>query len=117
MFGYRAEISSKEKVHAVIAPWARPTPSTAADINDFHCSHGHMHEDLPRKMAKKIGVKLQGQLAPCQGCLEAKAIRKPVKSVTHTRAAKPVEQCFVDLAGPKCVQSSEGKDYVTSRSM
>ena len=50
-FGYRTDRSSEENVHAVIAPGARLTPS-AADINEFHCLHGHMHEDLLRKTAK-----------------------------------------------------------------
>ena len=95
----------------MIAPGATPTPSTATDINDFHCSHGHMHKDLLRKTAKQIGVKLQGQLAPCQGCSEAKWIRKPVKLVTYTRAVKPAERCFVDLAGTNSVQSPREKEY------
>ena len=47
IFGYCTDRSSEEKAHAAIAPGTRPTPSTAADINDFHCSHGHMHEDGP----------------------------------------------------------------------
>ena len=51
-FGYRTDRSSEEKVHAVIAPGARPTPSTAADVNEFHFSHGHIHEHLLRKTAK-----------------------------------------------------------------
>ena len=96
----------------MIAPGARPTTSTAADINDFHCSYGHMHEDLLRKTAKQIGVKLQGQLVPCQGCSEAKGIKKRVKSFTYTRPAKPAERCFVDLSGPTSVQSLGGKEYM-----
>ena len=48
--------------------------------------------NLLRKTAKQIGVKLQGQLALYQGCSEAKGARKPVKSVTHTRAVKPAER-------------------------
>ena len=84
-FVYRSDMSSEEKAHAVIAPGAMPTPSTAADINDFHCSHGHMYEGLLCKTANQIRVKLQGQLDPSQGCSEAKGIRKPVKPVTpHT---------------------------------
>ena len=110
LFGYRTAISSEEKIHAVIASGAIPTPSTAADINDFDCSHGHMHEDLLRKTAQKIGVKLQGQLAPCQGCSEAKGIRKPVKPVTHTQVVEPAERCIVNLA--KSVQSPGGKEYM-----
>ena len=104
LFDYRTDRSSEEKVHAVIAPGARPTPSTAADINDFHCSHGHMHEDLLGKTAKQIGVKLQGQPVPYQECSEANGIRKPFKPFTYTRAAKPAESWFVILAGPKSVQ-------------
>ena len=112
IFGYRTDRSSEENVHAVIAPGARPTPPSAADINEFHCSHGHMHEDLLRKTAKQIGVKLQGQLVPCQGCSEAKGIRKPVGPFTYIRAAEPAERCFVDLSGPKYVKSTGGKEYM-----
>ena len=71
-----------------------------------------MHENLLRKTAKQIGVKLQGQLVPCQGCSEAKGIRKPGKRFTYTRAAKPAERCIVDLSGPKSVQSLGGKKYM-----
>ena len=95
----------------MIAPGARPTAS-AADINEFHCSHGHMHEYLLRKTAKQIGGKLQGQLVPCQGCSEAKGIRKPIKPFTYTRATKPAERCFVDLSRPKSVRSMGGKEYM-----
>ena len=70
-----------------------------------------MHEDLLHKTAKQIRVKLRGQLVPCQGCSEAKGIRKPAKPFTYTRAAKPAEQCFVDISGPKSVQSPVGKEY------
>ena len=111
-FGYRTDRSSEENLHAVIAPGARSTPLTAADINEFHCSHGHMHEDLLRKTAKQIGEKLQGHLVPCQGCSEAKGTRKPVKPFTYTRATKPAERCFVDLLGPKSVKSMGGKEYM-----
>ena len=54
LFGYRTDASREEKAHAVIAPWVIPTPSTASSINDFHCSHGHMHEDLLRKTASRL---------------------------------------------------------------
>ena len=112
LFGYRTDRSSEENVHAVIAPGARPTPPSAADINEFHCSHGHMHEDLLRKKAKQMRVKLQGQLVPCQRCSEAKGIRKHVKPFTYTRATEPAERCFVDLSGPKSVKSMGEKKYM-----
>ena len=109
LFGYCTDTSSEEKEHAVIAPGTIPRSSTAADINDSHCSHYHMHEDLLRKTAKQIGVELQGQLTPCQGCSEAKGIRKTVKPVIPTRGVNPAERCFVDLAGPKSVQLPGGR--------
>ena len=84
LFGYRTYRSSEETVYAVIASGARPTSSTAADINAFPCSHGHMHKDLLRMTAKQIGVKLQGQLVPCQECSEVKGTRKSVKPFTYT---------------------------------
>ena len=108
LFRYRTDRSSEEKAHAVIAPGARPISSTAAGINDFHCSQGHMHEDLLLKTAKQIGVKFQGQLAPCQACSKAKGTRKTAKPFTYTRADKPAERCFVDPAGPKSVKSPGG---------
>ena len=112
LFGYRTDRSSEEYVHAVIAPGARQTPSTAADINEYHCTHGHMHEDLLRMTAKQIRVKLQRQLVPCQGCSEVKWIRKSVKASTYARVAKPAEGCFVDLPEPKSVKSTGGKEYM-----
>ena len=101
IFGYRTDRPSEENVHTVIATGARSTPSTAADINEIYSSHGHMHKDLLRKTAKQIGVKLQGQLVPCQGCSEAKGTRKHAKSFTHIRAAKPAERCSYMLRLPR----------------
>ena len=71
-----------------------------------------MHEVLLRKMAKQIGVKVQGQLVSCQGCSEAKGIRTPVKPFTYTRATKPAERCFVDLSRSKSVKWMGGKEYM-----
>ena len=45
LFGYRTDRSIEENVHAVIAPGARSTPSTAADINEFSL--------LPRSYARE----------------------------------------------------------------
>ena len=71
-----------------------------------------MHEDLLRKTAKQIGVKFQGQLAPCQACSEAKGVKKTVKPFTYTRADKPAERCFVDPGGPKSVKPPGGNEYM-----
>ena len=112
LLGYLIDRSSEEKAHAVIAQRATPTPSTAAEFNHFHCSHGHMHEGLLRETAKHIRVKVQGQLASCQASSKVEGIRKPVKPVPNTRVGKPAERCFVGLAGTKSVQSLGGKEYI-----
>ena len=39
-------------------------------------------------------------------------MRKPVKSFTYTREAKPAERYFVDLSEPKSVKSTGGKEYM-----
>ena len=48
-------------MHAVSAPGVTPSPLVVS-VNDFHYSHGHSHEVLLRKTAKKIGVKFEGEL-------------------------------------------------------
>ncbi|CAM9389968.1 unnamed protein product, partial [Sphacelaria rigidula] len=85
-------------------------PQTA-DINELHCSHAHVHEDLRRKTAKQQGNQLAGELQPCRGCSEAKGLRAPIPRSTHTRAAKSAPRVFVDLSGPKPVKSYGGKSY------
>jgi hypothetical protein len=45
---------------------------TVVDINDFHCSMEHVHEDSLRKMADYYGLKLCGQFNMCFECSLAK---------------------------------------------
>ena len=49
---------------ATIAPGVNP-PSFNMDveINDFHCSFGHVHKGLVRETAKQQNVNLTGTLA------------------------------------------------------
>ncbi|CAM9733137.1 unnamed protein product [Sphacelaria rigidula] len=113
MYARRLNQSGSDKcasAYAVIAPGAPSSPQTA-DINEFHCSHAHVHEDLLRKTAKQQGKQLAGELQPCRGCSEAKGLRAPVPRSTHTRAAKSASRVFVDLSGPKPVKSNGGKSY------
>ena len=49
---------------------------------------------------------------PCQGYSEAKGARKLVKPFTYTREAWPAERFFIDVSGPKSVQSPGGKEYM-----
>ncbi|CAM9922494.1 unnamed protein product, partial [Sphacelaria rigidula] len=95
MYTRRLDQSGSDKcasAYAVIDPGAPPGPQTA-DINKFHCSHAHVHEDLLRKTAKQQGKQLAGKLQPCRGCSEAKGLRAPIPRSTHTRAAKSASRC------------------------
>ena len=80
-FGYRTDRYNKENVYDVIAPGARSTPSTAADINEFHCSHGCMHVDLLRKTATQIGVKDPGTAGALSTVLGGERGQKACQSI------------------------------------
>ncbi|CAM9651410.1 unnamed protein product [Sphacelaria rigidula] len=70
MYARHLDQSGSDKrvsAYAVIALGAPPSPQTA-DINEFHCSHAHVHEDLLRKTAMQQGKQLAGELQPCRGC-------------------------------------------------
>ncbi|CAN0107392.1 unnamed protein product, partial [Sphacelaria rigidula] len=41
----------------------------------------------------------------------AKGLRKPIPTSTTTRAAKPLERVFMDVSGPKLVESTGGMKY------
>ncbi|CAM9619252.1 unnamed protein product, partial [Sphacelaria rigidula] len=97
--------------YAVIAPGKLPN-TQVEDINNFHYKHAHVHEDLLRRTAKKLGVELRGELRPCRGCSEGKGLRQPIPRSTHTRAVEPASRVFVDLTGPEPVRSRGGKSYM-----
>ena len=94
LFGYRTDRSSEENVHAAISAGARSTPSSAADINELHCSHIHLHEDLLRKTAKQIGLKLQGQLVPFKS---ARRRKRSGRLSNHSPAYEQLSQLDVVL--------------------
>ena len=83
----------------------------AIDINDYHCAAGHSHVVLLRKTAEQQGFVLEGKLLECRGCSIAKGFRKGIKQSTHTRADKKLGKVFVDLSGPKAVESLGQKRY------
>ena len=90
---------------ATIAPGVKPPNfNMDVDINDFHCSFGHVHEGLLREMAKQRNVNLTGTLRECQGCSIAKGCTEPISTTTGTRAVKPGGRVFLDVCGEKSVQ-------------
>ena len=84
----------------------------SVDINDFHRIHAHASVNLLRATAKRLDVKLAGELKPCAGCAMGKSIRHGVPSSTKTRATERLGRVFVDLTGPRSVASVGGVHYM-----
>ena len=107
MRGYRARSDS---ACATIVPGVKPPNiDTEVDINEFHCSFGHVHKELLLETAKQRGVTLTGELHECKGCSMAKGRKKPIAKTTKSRADKRGGRVFLDVCGPKSVRSIGGK--------
>jgi hypothetical protein len=64
---------------------------TVVDINDFHRSMGHVHEDSLRKMADYYGLKLRVQFNTCLECSLAKIRQRNVGKTTENTSKIPGE--------------------------
>ena len=110
---YRTTRNDDTAFRATIAPGVKPPNfNMDVDMNDFHCSFGHVHDELLRETAKQRNVNLTGTLRECQGCSIAKGRAKPIATTTGTRAVKPGGRVFLDVCGEKSVQSIGGKKYM-----
>ena len=105
---YRPEAEGKvvDTACAVIDPGQAKAPITPTDINTFHCTYGHTHEQT----AEQQEVNLSGELHECRGCSMAKGLRKPITITSHTRADKKLQRVFVDLSGNMTVPSIREND-------
>ena len=110
MRGYRARSDS---ACATISPAVKPPNiDTEVDINEFHCSFGHVHKELLLETAKQRDVTLTGELHECKRCSMAKVRKKPIAKTTKSRADKRGGRVFLDVCGPKSVRSIGGKEYM-----
>jgi hypothetical protein len=69
-------------------------------MDEAHDAWGHKTASLLNKTAKEFGIKLTGELTPCEGCAYAKSRQKRVQKNTNNKADKPGERIFIDTAGP-----------------
>ena len=104
MRGYRARSDSACATIVTGGVKKNPNIDTEVDINEFHCSFGHVHKELLLETAKQRGVTLTGELHECKGCSMAMGRKKPVAKTTKSR--------FLDVCGPKSVRSIGGKEYM-----
>ena len=109
LYGYVVDRSGRGNACAVLAPGQLPN-KPAVYINDFHCAAGTFHEVLHRKTAKQQAVVLEGELLECRGWSMAKGLRKGIKQSTHTNREEAQDN-FVDLSGPRVVESLGRKQY------
>ena len=70
---------------------------TEVDINEFHCSFRHVHNELLLETAKQCGVTLTGELQECEGSSMAKGRRKPIAKTTKIRADERGGRVFLDV--------------------
>ena len=112
--GYRMTRNDGKAFWATIAPGVKPRNfNMDVDINDFHCSLGHVREELVLETAKQRNVNLTGTLRESQRCSNAKGRAKRISTTTGTRAAdKPGGRVFLDVCGEKSVQSIGGEKYM-----
>ena len=85
--GYRMTLNDDKTFRATTTLGVKPPNfNMDVDINDFHCSFGHVHEVLLRETAKQRNVNLTGTLRECQGCSIVKERAKPTSTTMGTRA-------------------------------
>ena len=87
-YGYRPKAKGRVVYTsgALNASRQAKAPATPTAINTFHCTYGHTHKVLLKKMAEQQDVNLSGELHECRGSSMAKGLRKPIARSTHTRA-------------------------------
>lgn len=77
----------KKRANEVVFAPSRSSPKNV-DWDVFHASVGHVRESPLQASAKSMNFELTGHLHPCEGCLAAKCIRKPILKQTATRSSK-----------------------------
>ncbi|KAG7353674.1 reverse transcriptase RNA-dependent DNA polymerase [Nitzschia inconspicua] len=80
-------------------PYGKAMPTTM-DYNDAHVRWGHKGKTLLDKTGKFYGIKLTGELKPCEGCGLALAKQKAVCKVSLSAAKTPGFRLFLDATGP-----------------
>jgi len=70
------------------------------DVQEAHELLGHPSDFITRKTMSHMGVKISGDLKPCEGCLLEKAQRKSVPKVSLCKATLPGERLLLDTTGP-----------------
>ena len=103
-YGYhpQAKGSVVDTACAVIAAGQAKAPTSPTDINTFHCTYGHTHEDLLKKTAEQQGVNVSEELHECQGYSMANRPWKPIARSIHIRAGTFCPSRAPAATAPNC---------------
>ena len=85
---------------AMMAAMMRPGQQRGINNDDQHISLGHTNDAIARETAKQMGTKVTDTRGYCDGCGEAKAIRRAVPRKTKVKSRRPLQRVFIDPTGP-----------------
>ena len=85
---------------AMGAAMMRRGQQRSINSDDLHISLGHTNNANARETAKQMGIKVTGTRGYCDGCGEAKAIRRAVPRETKVKSWRPLQRVFINLTGP-----------------
>ena len=85
---------------AMVAAMMRPGQQRSINSDDLQISLGHTNDAIARETAKQMGMKVTDTRGYCDGCSEAKAIRRAVPRKTKVKSARPLQRVFTDPTGP-----------------
>ena len=85
---------------AMVAALMRPGQQRSINSDDLHISLGHTNDANAREIAKQMWMKVTDIRGYCDGCGEAKAIRRAVPRKTKVKSGRPPQRVFIDPTGP-----------------
>ena len=85
---------------AIVAAMTRPGQQRGINNDDLHISLGHTNDAIVRETAKQMGTMVTDTRGYCDGCGEAKVIRRAVPRKTKVKSGRPLQRVFIDPTGP-----------------
>ena len=78
----------------------RPGQQRGNNNDDLQIFLGHTNDAIVRETAKQMGMKVTDTRGYCDGCGEAKAIRRTVPRKTKVKSGRPLRRVFIDPTRP-----------------
>ena len=81
---------------AMVAAMMRPGQQRGINNDGLQISLGPTNDAIARATAKQMGMKVTDTRGYCDGCGEAKAIRRAVPRKTKVKSGRPLQRVFID---------------------